>query len=188
MFSKGLTQCTPVNYSIVDDVLRNPRVTRNFKKPLIFELRTICTQLKLKLSMQTRSSDHLIKILPMTTYLKNGRYAARDLHTIEMKVITADKILRPPDRNFVNNHESQKCPISARDLHTIEMKVITADKIHLTTWPPYRNFVNVHESQKCPIFAHNLHTFEIEVITSDNNLKSITWSTWSMSMKFKNGR
>ena len=72
MFSKGLTQCTQVNYSIVDDVLRNPRVTRNFKKTF---------------------------------------RAAHNLHTIEMKVITADKILRPPHPNFVNNHESQKWPI-----------------------------------------------------------------------------
>ena len=99
MFSKGLTQCTQVNYSIVDDVLRNPRVTRNFKKTF---------------------------------------RAAHILHTIEMKVIIADKILRPPDQNFVNDHVSQNGRYAARDLHTIEMKDITADKI---LRPPDQNFV-----------------------------------------------
>ena len=72
MFSKGLTQCTQVNYLIVDDVLRNPRVTGNFKKTFraAHNLHTI----EMKVTLQTKSSDHLIEILSITTNLKNVRY------------------------------------------------------------------------------------------------------------------
>ena len=95
MFSKGLTQCTPVNYSIVDDVLRNSRVTRNFKKH--FELHTICTKLKWKLSLQTKSSDHLIEILSITTNLKNVRYLHGICTQLKRELSLQTKSTWPPD-------------------------------------------------------------------------------------------
>ena len=141
MFSKGLTQCTPVNYSIVDDVLRNSRETRNFKKH--FELHTICTQLKWKLSLQTKSSDHLIEILSITTNLKNVRYLHGICTQLKRELSLKTKSTWPPD-HLIEFCQSKMSDICTQSAH------IWNRSYHFRQQPQINyviNLVDVHEIQ-----------------------------------------